>query len=166
MKREGRYLGEAKASKSLRSLADTTNAVLPSVTGKSDPYNYVFSELKWTPMLGVKSIQSSVHCRNKDTGRTYRCVVDVYDVDPAKTPSYSSNPARVACSCEAYYFYFAKPNEKADAHARARVKAYKPVPLVPGQKRRGPLNPAQIPGMCKHLLAYAELLRDSNYLVP
>ena len=76
------------------------------------------------------------------------------------------NPARVACSCEAYYFYFAKPNEKADAHARSRVKAYKPVPLAPGQKRRAPLNPAQIPGMCKHLLAYAALLRDSNYLVP
>jgi hypothetical protein len=162
----GLYLGDAKARKTLRQLADMTNAVLPSASGKSDSYNYVFSELKWTPMLGVKSIQTSIHCRNKDTGRTYRCVVDVYDVVPDVTPSYSANAVRVSCSCEAYYFYFAKPNEKADAHARSRVKPYKPVPLQPGQKRRGPLNPAQIPGMCKHLLAYSALLRSTNYLRP
>jgi hypothetical protein len=157
----GRYLGEAKASRSLADLVRGTQAVLPSGIDRAEPANYRVTGVKWTPMLGVKSIISSADVKRQESPKTYKCVIDFYGLEKDELPSWTKTPVRVACSCKAQYFYFAKPNELGDAHARGRVKPYVPVSPPSG---RPPLNPSNIPGMCKHLLAYAQALKNSGQI--
>lgn len=159
---EGRYLGEAKANKSLSDLVSGTQAVLPSGIDRAEPTNYRVTGVKWMPMLGVKSIQTSADVKRKDANTQYKCVIDFYDMAVAgELPSWTDTPVRVSCSCKAYYFYFSKPNEKGDAHARGRMRTYVPVSPPSG---RPPLNPANIPGLCKHLMAYAQALKNSGQI--
>lgn len=64
---------------------------------------------------------------------------------------------KVACSCMDFYFRFALWNFNADAH-------YGPMPQ-PYQRKtttRPPVNPARVPGVCKHIIATIETLQKTG----
>lgn len=160
----------------LAKLVAGTRQVLPTALDRSEPGNFRFSDLKWIPMVGTKAIMSSVTCYNPDSVKGYKTLIDFYGIqyaapsseldDPGEPeydpPSFERTGVRVSCSCPAYYFYFAYWNAQKGVQARAPFKKY--VHVANPRRKVGPQNPGHIPGLCKHLAAYAELLRDSGYI--
>lgn len=153
---------EARASLTLADLVANTRSVLPTGLDKADPYNYTYSGLNWAPNAKFKMVQSNVAVKSKESDKTYKTVIDFIGVPAGEKPSWSKTPVRVTCSCSAYYFYFSKWNTDSGAHARGRMKLY--VPVKNPKRKVGPLNPRHLPGVCKHIAAYAQLLKDSDYI--
>lgn len=157
-------LREGKADKSLADLVAGTRVVNPLMLDRSDPYNYEFSDTKLYANKRFKALQCTTTIHRKDSERSYRCVIDFFGIEEGEKPSFSRSPCRVSCQCRAYYFYFAFYNTKKDAHARGHMRPY--VPKPPPKKKVGPWNPNHVPGVCKHLAAFGQLLLDSKEISP
>lgn len=64
------------------------------------------------------------------------------------------------CGCDNYYYMWWWGNKKVKAHEGAK---YPPYAKVPGSNRE-PLNPLNIPGMCKHLIYVVKELKRKRKL--
>lgn len=155
---------EGRATRSFTDLLAGTRIINPLMLDRADSYNYQYGDLKVQHNKRFKAVQCTAAVHRKESEKTYKCVIDFFGVEDGEKPSFSKSPCRVSCSCRAYYFYFAHPNTIKDAHARGRMRPY--VPKPPPKKKVGPWNPNDVPGVCKHLAAFGQLLRDSNYLLP
>jgi hypothetical protein len=153
-----------RAALSLRDLTNNTEIVLPTALDRAEPANYKFQGLNWAPNPKFKLVQSNVISHWEDSDRYYKSVIDFIGVEKDAKPSFSGTPCRVSCGCAAYYFYFSKWNADGGAHARGRMRLY--VPVVNPKRQVGPLNPRHLPGLCKHLSAYAQSLMDAGYVDP
>lgn len=70
----------------------------------------------------------------------------------------SSNNVRVFCSCLDFRWRFALANSKHNS-----LYGNVPPPYVKKTERQ-PVNPQNVPGVCKHLIKLAETLKDSNLI--
>lgn len=70
---------------------------------------------------------------------------------------YNNSEVRVSCSCLDFYYRFAVWNSKDSS-----LLGNPPAPYVSKTKGGEPRNPNQVPGMCKHLMALTEDLRQEG----
>lgn len=68
----------------------------------------------------------------------------------------NQHTVRVRCDCLDFYWRFAAFNAKDKSLIGAPPKAYQRV------SNRGPANPQQVPGICKHLIAAMTALKHSG----
>ena len=152
---------------SIMDLERNTRKVLPSSMYKVEPYNYEFQDIKANHLPKFKYVSFDALTHNKDTRKHYNTSIFFYNVptlSPADAPDLSVNPVRVSCSCKAYYFYFSYYNKMGGAHARRPLKGYtrKTPPPPDGLPYK---NPDHLPGACKHIIAFAQFLSDSDYSI-
>lgn len=72
--------------------------------------------------------------------------------------SFSGNDVKVSCSCLDFYYRFSVWN-----NADGSLYGNPPPPYVKKTDRE-PLNPDRVPGLCKHLIALTDELRQENFL--
>lgn len=65
----------------------------------------------------------------------------------------SGHNVKVRCNCMDFHYRFANYN------SQDKSLVGKPPPLYQRKTNRPPVNPMQVPGMCKHLLKLVEMLR-------
>ena len=68
----------------------------------------------------------------------------------------NQHTVRVRCNCLDFYWRFAAFNAKDKSLIGAAPKAYQ------RRTNRGPANPQQVPGVCKHLIATVKALKHSG----
>lgn len=73
-----------------------------------------------------------------------------YHVQPLELTGHS---VKVRCNCLDFHYRFANYN------SQDKSLVGKPPPLYQRKTNRPPVNPDQVPGMCKHLLKLVEMLR-------
>lgn len=74
-----------------------------------------------------------------------------YHVQPLRLIGHN---VKVRCNCMDFHYRFANYN------AQDKSLVGKPPPLYQRKTNRPPVNPDQVPGMCKHLLKLVEMLRS------
>lgn len=74
--------------------------------------------------------------------------------------SASKDKCSLNCGCDNQYYMWWWANKKVKAHEGS---SYKPYVKVPGSTRE-PLNPLNIPGMCKHLVYLVKELKRKRKL--
>lgn len=153
-----------RAALSLQALTANSKIVLPTALDRADSANFKFQALNWAPNPKFKIVQSNVISHSEESEKFYKSVIDFIGVAAGEKPSFAETPVRVSCGCAAYYFYYSKWNADGGAHARGRMRLY--VPVVNPKRKVGPLNPRHLPGICKHIAAYAEVLLNSGYIDP
>ena len=79
-----------------------------------------------------------------------------YTIVPAQ---YANTDVQVSCSCLDFYYLFAAWNSKDGSLQGNPPPAYVP------KTDREPRNPQQLPGMCKHLIALSDDLRQQRIVV-
>lgn len=147
-------------------LVQGTQKVLPDTIIKSQDGSNKIETLKITNMVGTKSKIFSAVIRSSTDNKAYNTVIAFYGVDdPEGTkPSLAKHKCRVRCSCDAFYYYYSYADFINDClyGRQARVYTRK---THPGDKNyRPPKNPADIPGVCKHLILLIKSLQDSGYV--
>lgn len=153
-------LVEGKAALTLDDLVRGMDRVTPISKTRADTANYRYSDVKVTPMAGIRSYQydADVHSLNSD--RRYHVAIFFFDCDvqAKQKPAYNDSPVRVSCSCPDYLFTYMRWNVLNNCHARRPLKI--PVPKGTGVPNRN--TPSKIPGCCKHITSFAKLLLDSG----
>lgn len=131
----------------------------------------VISNVKYMPYIGMNMLHvSSVSSSN---GNQYKQAlqfngVAFEDVDTEQNATFQASDGedyhvqplelnghnvKVRCSCLDFHYRFANYN------AQDKSLVGRPPPLYQKKTNRPPVNPAQVPGMCKHLLKLVEMLR-------
>jgi hypothetical protein len=152
---------ELKAALSLEDLVNNTKQVVSTSVGRAEPMNFRFSNVRIKPLRG--QIWVDAECFSKNSSKHYHTTIYFY-TKKGEEPDYNYTPVRVACQCKAYYFYFAHWNVMSGAHARAPLRPYQRK-TPPPPKGRPEVNPKHLPGLCKHLMALADVLMNSGALV-
>jgi hypothetical protein len=81
-----------------------------------------------------------------------------YHVQPLQLAGHN---VKVRCNCMDFYFRFANYN------AQDKSLVGKPPPLYRRKTTtRPPVNPGQVPGMCKHLLKLVQTLQGAGLVAP
>lgn len=95
--------------------------------------------------------------------QSYPVYIEFYNVNIAggEKPSIDRHPCKVSCGCQAYYFWFGFYNNLANCHLGKPPVPYRRV--VPDSGRPN-LNPRGLPGACKHLIAFADQLKNGGEL--
>jgi len=78
---------------------------------------------------------------------------EMYHIKPIQL---NNHTVRVRCNCMDFYWRFAAFNAKDKSLIGRAPKAYQP------KSNRGPVNPQQKPGVCKHLIALVKALKHSS----
>ena len=108
-----------------------------------------------------RKVQQTIK-KDPDQGvQSYPVNIQFYNVNVAggEIPSVDKHPCKVYCGCQAYYFYFGWYNYINNCHLGKKPVPYKPV--IP-PSNRPPTNPNQLPGVCKHLIAFANQLTNGG----
>lgn len=147
-------------------LANGSVKVQPNVVIKALDGEIHIEDLKITNMLGTKSKIFSSTIRSSTDLKAYHAVIAFYDVtDPTKDlPSLSKNPCRVYCGCKSFYFYFSWEDMQNEALYGRHPKPYERKTHPGDPNYKPPVNPAEIPGVCKHLILLMRSLRDSGFV--
>lgn len=140
--------------------------VQPEVITKALDGSLTIEDLKITNMVGMKEKIFSTTIRSSSDSKSYHAVIAFYEVDdPENTvPSLSKHHVRVHCGCKSFYFYFSWQDMIYEALYGRHPKPYERK-THPGDKNyKPPVNPANIPGVCKHLILLIRSLRDSGFV--
>jgi hypothetical protein len=131
----------------------------------------VISNVQYMPYLGmkmlhVKSLSTSNGNRYQQALQFNGVAFEDSDTDQNATfqasdgEDYHVQPldlnghnVKVRCSCLDFHYRFANYN------AQDKSLVGRPPPQYQKKTNRPPVNPAQVPGMCKHLLKLVEMLR-------
>ena len=141
-------------------LYKNSQVVLPTTVNNARGFPYQFQDFTKIPFIGTKSIRylGVVTSQTRENER-YPLEITFYDVDVEdnEKPNTDRNPVRVRCNCPAYYFYFSHYNWREKAHVGTKPKQYKrKTSHIPER------NPRHLPGVCKHLIAFVEILIRSG----
>lgn len=79
-----------------------------------------------------------------------------FTIDPL---SYANDDVEVSCSCLDFYYRFAVWNNKDGS-----LFGNPPDPYINKTDNREPVNPTRTPGLCKHLIALTDNLRQERFL--
>lgn len=141
-------------------------------TGEVTISNVQFIPYIGMKMLHVKSVSSSssggqytqalqflrVAFENEDTetNATFKASDNTdYHVQPL---SLTGHYVKVRCNCLDFHYRFANYN------LQDKSLIGKPPPLYQRKTNRPPVNPDQVPGMCKHLLKLVETLQGQGLI--
>ena len=133
-------------------------------------------QLSITPFLGVKTLFLKAAAINE--GREYRPMIlfkgVVYGSDSTggkiqittsdgshrwvQRPSLAENGVVLRCNCDDFYWRF-NYFDHLDKSLYGRKRAPYQARLNPGSA-----NPMELPGMCKHLMKFAEVLNDTGFI--
>lgn len=141
-------------------------AVQPNVITKALDGSIHIEDLKITNMKGMKTKIFSSTIRSSTDLKAYHSVIAFYEVDDPVNdkPSLSKNPCRVYCGCKSFYFYFSWEDMQNEALYGRHPKPYERKTQPGDPNYKPPVNPAEIPGACKHLLLMMRSLRDSGFV--
>lgn len=155
-------LTEGKAQMTLDDLVRGMDRVTPISKTRADTSNYRYSDVKMTPMAGVRSVQYDTDVHSLNSNKRYHTAIFFYDVDVKnkQKASYNDSPVRVSCSCPDYLYTYMAWNVLNNCHARRPLKI--PTPKGTGVPNRN--TPTRIPGCCKHITSFAKLLLDSGQI--
>lgn len=79
-----------------------------------------------------------------------------YVIEPV---GYTGKDVKVRCSCLDFYYRFSVWNNKDGS-----LLGDPPDPYINKTDNREPVNPTRIPGLCKHLIALTDKLRQERFL--
>lgn len=79
-------------------------------------------------------------------------------------PSSTEDRARVRCNCAAYFFWFVQANHQHQSQEGTRGPKYKRA-TPPPPEGYPETNPNMIPGVCKHLVYFIEILKKRGFIV-
>lgn len=134
------------------------------------------SGIQYTPYVGMKMLH--VKSRSSSNGHAYQQALQFNGVefDSADTPENATFPAadgseyhvkplqltnhncKVRCNCLDFHFRFAAYN------SQDKSLVGRPPPLYQRKTNRPPVNPMQVPGMCKHLLKLVQELQSAGLI--
>lgn len=160
LKNSGKQLLVCAKGLSITQLIANTEQVLGVATYRASTANYGFEHVKKNVMPGLKYISYDASVFSKDSKKHYNTSIFFYNVAEGTIPTLDKNPARVSCSCPAYYFYFSYWNRVEGCHARRPLRPY--VRKTDDLPERNGLH---LPGLCKHLIAFADYLNNEDYML-
>lgn len=167
-----RILQQLQEVSSVPDLEDNIERGFPETRKRQHATNEVtINNVQYMPYIGMKMLH--VKSTSQSNGNEYRQALqfngvqfaaqdgpDVatfaasdgedYHVAPLEL---SGHNVKVRCNCMDFHYRFANYN------AQDKSLVGKPPPLYQRKTNRPPVNPAQVPGMCKHLLKLVEMLR-------
>ncbi len=129
----------------------------------------VVESLRWTPFVGMKTLFIKGSTRNED--RHYNTIILFKNVDYAKNEvritandgkeykfgklSLESTDVVLRCNCNDFYWRFNYYNHLDRSLYGTKRSKYE-------SQGGPPANPTESPGMCKHLMKTAQILRESG----
>jgi hypothetical protein len=158
---------EDKTTMTLRELIANTTQYFPVSASNAIGFPYRFTDLHKVDYRGTKSVLFSGLSTSQTLGsQRYKVVLAFYDLElqednTFKLPSINTNPVRVRCNCQSYYFQFSYWNWVNNC---AYGSAPKPYERKPGSTRPE-VNPSHSPGICKHILAFSSQLIDNKSII-
>jgi len=163
---------------SLNDLHQSAVRAFPGTTKRQHAIDTVrITQLEWTPFLGVRTLFLKGLAQNfADGGGEYTPIILFKNVRYHNTPdqglveivasdgrtyhlerlSAADNDVLLRCGCGDFHWRFNYYN-----HLDHSLHGRKRAPYVP-TGTGGPINPMEMPGMCKHLMSMARSLRDSG----
>jgi hypothetical protein len=155
-------LVEAKAALTMDDLIRGMDRVTPISKTRADTSNYRYSDVKVTPMQGIRSYQYDTDIHSLNSDKRYHVAVFFFDCDvkEKQKAAYNDSPVRVSCSCPDYLYTYMRWNVVNNCHARRPLKI--PTPKGTGVPNRN--TGSQIPGCCKHITSFVKLLLDSGQI--
>lgn len=139
------------------------------------------AQLRIVPYVGTKSIFFKALCLNTDGGHKYDTQIfvgggaqfetgetdETVKFTASNGNEYNMHPvtltdqyARVRCNCPDFYYRFAHYD-----HNDQSLWGPAPPPYQRKTDNRPPVNPDQVPGMCKHLIKTVDALRQAGLVV-
>ena len=157
----------------------TVNAFPKTTKRQNISYTIQIPEVAWTAYKGVKTLFGRTISINEENGNHYRSIILIKNIDYSNDrskkriilediggekytlarPSITKNDILVRCNCPDFNFRF-KYYNKLD-HSLYGSEHPKYVANGMGQ----PANPKEMPGMCKHLIAFVENLMKKGLFV-
>jgi len=127
----------------------------------------------WRAAYGVKALEVTANALGGEKPYQPKIIFNGVDFDDEDTEDNITVPAeagdihfqkinlsektmRVRCDCPDFYWRFASFNAKDKSLNGRAPKPYQ------SKTNRGPVNPQQVPGMCKHLLKIIEVLKQNG----
>ena len=130
--------------------------LLPGVFNRAVLDAYEIDQYKETDMIGMKTKIISARVTSRDD-MNYNVVVQINRVDCGCT---EERDVLVRCTCPAFRFWFAEANRRHHVLYGMHFKQYVPVPShLLTRPRRAPLNPGNVPGVCKHIILLMKSLQ-------
>ncbi len=155
---------------SFQQLFKSTVAAFPRTTKRQHSTQPVEIEtIRWTPYVGLKTLLVRGEARNED--RHYNTIVlfrnvgydgkgvrlHVEGIDYQFSPiNLDLNDISIRCNCPDFNWRF-NYFDSLDKSLYGRVRS----PYIP-KTDKGPANPLEMPGMCKHLIKTVEVLKDAG----
>lgn len=167
-----RILQQLEEASSVPTLQQNIERGFPDTTKRQHSTNeVVISNIQYMPYIGmkmlhVKSLAASNGHQYQQALQFMKVEFEPEDTDENATfqasdgEDYHVHPlqlnghnVKVRCNCLDFHYRFANYN------AQDKSLVGRPPPLYQKTTNRPPVNPAQVPGMCKHLLKLVETLR-------
>lgn len=135
------------------------------------------SGLKWTPFLGMKTLFLRGLAENLENGNKYKPIIVFKNVQYLQNGnssivaqddgrryyleslSRSNNEVLVRCFCEDFYWrlhHYDHIDKSLYSHNR------KPYIAI---SDRGPVNPGEVPGVCKHIMALFSAVQENGLAI-
>jgi len=129
----------------------------------------VVEQLRWIPFKGVKTLFIKGFIRNES--KHYNTIILFKNINYNKNEvriiasdnlkynfgkiSLENNDMMIRCNCKDFYYRFNYYNHLDKSLYGVKMSKY----YGEGNK---PANPLELPGMCKHIIATAKVLKDSG----
>lgn len=155
---------------SFSALFQSAVAAFPNTTRRQHVTGPIqISEFSWLPFIGVKTLFVRSTATNED--RQYRpmilfknvnyspeenVVTLTVDNQQVNFEQLGGNDVLVRCNCNDFYWRFNYYNHLDHSlYSRKRVR-------YDATTDRGPINPTESPGLCKHLMKMGEILTNNG----
>lgn len=158
---------------SLEDLYRSAIAAFPNTTKRqhsTDPI--IITELRWTPFVGTKTLFTKGLAQSGESGKEYNPIIvfkkvnyneDVVQITASDGGEYSFAPLSnentdvlVRCNCPDFSWRFNYYNSLDKSLQGRKRRKYE------GVSNRPPANPSELPGMCKHLMKMAKVLKEAG----
>jgi hypothetical protein len=132
------------------------------------------TQIFYLPFLGTKNLNVEALAASDGTNYTPKLIFNQVVFEDEDTPNnitftgkdgneynmqpinLAQNTVRVRCDCLDFYWRFAAFNAKDKSLIGTAPKPYQRV------SNRGPVNPQQVPGVCKHLIQTVKALKEAG----
>jgi hypothetical protein len=149
---------------SLNDLYDSAVEAFPNTTKRQHVVDTIkISNLRTTPFLGVKTLFSKALAQNE--GREYNPIILFKKVKYYKENSNNlleklslDDNVNIRCQCKDFLWRFHHFDHLDRSLYGSNRKKYQ------AKNNPGSANPMELPGMCKHLMAFAKSLKESGLI--
>ena len=151
------------------------NDLLRNVSKVTPNYNFGastnFSDLDVNYDIKKQIITFSANARSAKSGHKYSVLLSFTKVGPTDgltedeimqgympKPSLSENEVKVSCNCPSQLFRFDKADKANNASLGKGLTNYH------RKTNRAPNNPHDLPGMCYHIIEFADYLKSQGFI--